>query len=87
VFFFDEAHLLFDQAPKALLSRIEQIARLIRSKGIGVFFVTQNLLPYNIHTINATIRLSVFYPGDELTTVRSRSAWVPIRFEMPAELR
>jgi hypothetical protein len=45
------------------------------------------LLPYNIHTINATIRLSVFYPGDELTTVRSRSAWVPIRFEMPAELR
>ena len=44
VFFFDEAHLLFDQAPKALLSRIEQIARLIRSKGIGVFFVTQNPL-------------------------------------------
>jgi DNA helicase HerA-like ATPase len=44
VFFFDEAHLLFDEAPKALLARIEQIARLIRSKGIGVFFVTQNPL-------------------------------------------
>ncbi len=44
VFFFDEAHLLFDEAPKALLERIEQIARLIRSKGVGVFFVTQNPL-------------------------------------------
>jgi DNA helicase HerA-like ATPase len=44
VFFFDEAHLLFDEAPKALLQRIEQIARLIRSKGIGVYFVTQNPL-------------------------------------------
>ncbi|WP_088342812.1 MULTISPECIES: helicase HerA-like domain-containing protein [Rhodomicrobium] len=44
VFFFDEAHLLFDEAPKALIERIEQIARLIRSKGIGVYFVTQNPL-------------------------------------------
>jgi DNA helicase HerA-like ATPase len=42
VFFFDEAHLLFNDAPKALLDRIEQVVRLIRSKGIGVFFVTQN---------------------------------------------
>jgi hypothetical protein len=42
VFFFDEAHLLFDEAPKALLERVEQIARLIRSKGVGVYFVTQN---------------------------------------------
>jgi DNA helicase HerA-like ATPase len=42
VFFFDEAHLLFDEAPKALLERIEQIARLIRSKGVGVYFITQN---------------------------------------------
>jgi DNA helicase HerA-like ATPase len=42
VFFFDEAHLLFSDAPKALLERIEQIARLIRSKGIGVYFITQN---------------------------------------------
>jgi hypothetical protein len=44
VFFFDEAHLLFDEAPKALLNKIEQVVRLIRSKGVGVFFVTQNPL-------------------------------------------
>jgi DNA helicase HerA-like ATPase len=44
VFFFDEAHLLFDEAPKALLDKIEQVVRLIRSKGIGVYFVTQNPL-------------------------------------------
>lgn len=42
VFFFDEAHLLFDDAPKALLEKIEQVVRLIRSKGVGVYFVTQN---------------------------------------------
>src|SRR5215217_2062276 len=42
VFFFDEAHLLFNDAPKALLDKIEQVVRLIRSKGIGVYFVTQN---------------------------------------------
>lgn len=41
VFFFDEAHLLFDEAPKALLEKIEQVVRLIRSKGVGVYFVTQ----------------------------------------------
>ena len=44
VFFFDEAHLLFDEAPKPLLERIEQVVRLIRSKGVGVYFVTQNPL-------------------------------------------
>ena len=44
VFFFDEAHLLFDEAPKALLDRIEQVVRLIRSKGVGVYFVTQSPL-------------------------------------------
>jgi hypothetical protein len=44
VFFFDEAHLLFNEAPKALLDRIEQVVRLIRSKGVGVYFVTQNPL-------------------------------------------
>jgi hypothetical protein len=44
VFFFDEAHLLFDEAPKQLLQKIEQVVRLIRSKGVGVFFVTQNPL-------------------------------------------
>ncbi len=44
VFFFDEAHLLFDEAPKPLLQKIEQVVRLIRSKGVGVYFVTQNPL-------------------------------------------
>src|SRR4029077_18373914 len=44
VFFFDEAHLLFADAPKALLDKIEQVVRLIRSKGVGVYFVTQNPL-------------------------------------------
>jgi DNA helicase HerA-like ATPase len=43
-FFFDEAHLLFDEAPKPLLQKIEQVVRLIRSKGVGVYFVTQNPL-------------------------------------------
>ena len=44
VFFFDEAHLLFTEAPKALLEKVEQVVRLIRSKGVGVYFVTQNPL-------------------------------------------
>ena len=41
-FFFDEAHLLFDDIPKALLDKIEQVVRLIRSKGVGIYFITQN---------------------------------------------
>ena len=44
VFFFDEAHLLFNNAPKALLEAVEQVVRLIRSKGVGIYFVTQNPL-------------------------------------------
>ena len=44
VFFFDEAHLLFNDAPKALMDKVEQVVRLIRSKGVGVYFVTQNPL-------------------------------------------
>jgi DNA helicase HerA-like ATPase len=42
VFFFDEAHLLFNGAPRALVDKVEQVARLIRSKGVGVYFITQN---------------------------------------------
>lgn len=42
VFFFDEAHLLFTDAPKALIEKVEQVARLIRSKGVGIYFITQN---------------------------------------------
>jgi len=50
VFFFDEAHLLFNDAPKSLLEKIEQVVRLVRSKGIGVYFITQNPmdLPQNV---------------------------------------
>jgi len=44
VFFFDEAHLLFDRAPRAMVDKVEQVVRLIRSKGVGVYFVTQNPL-------------------------------------------
>lgn len=44
VFFFDEAHLLFDEAPPVLLEKVEQVVRLIRSKGVGIYFVTQNPL-------------------------------------------
>ena len=44
VFFFDEAHLLFNEAPRALLEKVEQVVRLVRSKGVGVYFVTQNPL-------------------------------------------
>jgi hypothetical protein len=44
VFFFDEAHLLFDDAPPALLEKVEQVVRLVRSKGVGIYFVTQNPL-------------------------------------------
>src|SRR5690606_21022690 len=42
VFFFDEAHLLFSEAPKVLVDKIEQVVRLVRSKGVGVYFITQN---------------------------------------------
>jgi DNA helicase HerA-like ATPase len=50
VFFFDEAHLLFNGAPRALVEKVEQVARLIRSKGVGVYFVTQNPddIPQNV---------------------------------------
>ncbi len=44
VFFFDEAHLLFDNASQALQEKIEQVVRLIRSKGVGIYFITQNPL-------------------------------------------
>ena len=42
VLFFDEAHLLFEDAPKVLVDKIEQVVRLIRSKGVGVYFISQN---------------------------------------------
>lgn len=70
VFFFDEAHLLFTDAPKALLEKIEQVVRLIRSKGVGVYFITQN--PIDIpDTVAAQLnnriqhKLNAFTPRDQ----------------------
>jgi len=70
VFFFDEAHLLFEDTPKALQAKIEQVVRLIRSKGVGVYFVTQNPtdVPENIlgqlgHKVQHALR--AFTPKDQ----------------------
>ena len=56
VFFFDEAHLLFNEAPKALLEQVERVTRLIRSKGVGVYYVTQNPrdVPNSVRPSSAT---------------------------------
>ncbi len=69
VFFFDEAHLLFNDAPKALVEKVEQVVRLIRSKGVGVYFITQN--PIDIpDTVAAQLnnrvqhKLNAFTPRD-----------------------
>jgi DNA helicase HerA-like ATPase len=70
VFFFDEAHLLFNEAPKELLDKVEQVVRLIRSKGVGVYFVTQN--PIDVPN-NVLVQLSnrvqhalrAFTPSDQ----------------------
>ena len=69
-FFFDEAHLLFDDAPEALLEKIEQVVRLIRSKGVGVWFITQNPIdiPDSIAAqLNSRIqhKLNAFTPKDQ----------------------
>ncbi len=70
VFFFDEAHLLFNDAPKALVEKVEQVVRLIRSKGVGVYFITQN--PIDIpDTVAAQLnnrvqhKLNAFTPRDQ----------------------
>jgi uncharacterized protein len=70
VFFFDEAHLLFSEAPKALLEKIEQVVRLIRSKGVGVYFITQNPIdiPENVAgqlSNRVQHALRAFTPRDE----------------------
>lgn len=70
VFFFDEAHLLFKDAPKALLDKVEQVVRLIRSKGVGVYFVTQNPLDVPAAVLGqlgnrVQHALRAFTPGDQ----------------------
>ena len=68
VFFFDEAHLLFSDAPQALQEKIEQVVRLMRSKGVGVYFITQNPLDMPGHRARSTrqsraARAARFHPA------------------------
>ena len=84
VFFFDEAHLLFDDAPDALVEKIEQVVRLIRSKGVGVYFVTQN--PLDIpETVLGQLgnrvqhALRAFTPRDQKAVARRRQRCGRIR--------
>ncbi|HEX5033647.1 MAG TPA: helicase HerA-like domain-containing protein, partial [bacterium] len=70
VFFFDEAHLLFNGAPKALLEKIEQVVRLIRSKGVGIYFITQNPMDIPESVLGqlgnrVQHALRAFTPGDQ----------------------
>jgi hypothetical protein len=81
VFFFDEAHLLFDGASKAFLDQVQQVVRLIRSKGVGVFFVTQNPrdVPADVlgqlgHRVQHALR--AFTPDDE-TALKSAARTFP----------
>jgi len=79
IFFFDEAHLLFNDMPSSLLEKVEQIVRLIRSKGVGVYFCTQN--PADIPPAILGSWVTGYSTPYELTrpTTRRRSAWRPTR--------
>ncbi len=81
-FFFDEAHLLFDDAPPALLEKIEQVVRLIRSKGVGVYFITQN--PIDIpDSVAAQLgnriqhKLNAFTPRDQAAVKAAADTFRP----------
>ena len=81
-FFFDEAHLLFNDAPKALLDKIEQVVRLIRSKGVGVYFITQN--PIDIpDTVAGQLnnrvqhKLNAFTPRDQAAVKAAANTFRP----------
>ncbi len=82
VFFFDEAHLLFNDAPKALVEKIEQVVRLIRSKGVGVYFITQN--PVDIpDTVAGQLnnrvqhKLNAFTPRDQAAVKAAAETFRP----------
>ena len=82
VLFFDEAHLLFSRAPKPLLDKIEQVVRLIRSKGVGVYFITQNPtdLPENVLGqlgLKVQHALRAFTPKDQKTIRAVADSFVP----------
>ena len=89
VFFFDEAHLLFRDAPKSLVEKIEQVVRLIRSKGVGIYFVTQNpmdLPPTVLGQLGNRVQhaLRAFSPAEQKTV---RAAAETFRAEPEAEDR
>jgi DNA helicase HerA-like ATPase len=91
VFFFDEAHLLFEDASKALEAHIEQVARLIRSKGIGVFFITQtpkdideDVLAQLGNRVQHAVR--AFTPKDAKDLRAAASTFPPSEFFDPAQL-
>ena len=84
VFFFDEAHLLFNDAPKALMDKIEQVVRLIRSKGVGVYFVTQNPIDVPDKVLaqlgnRVQHALRAFTPRDQKAVERPRRRSGPTR--------
>src|SRR3954468_16024951 len=82
VFFFDEAHLLFNDAPKALMDKIEQVVRLIRSKGVGVYFVTQNPIDVPDRVVGqlgnrVQHALRAFTPRDQKAVVAAAQTFRP----------
>ena len=93
VFFFDEAHLLFNDAPKALISKVEQVARLIRSKGVGVYFISQN--PADIPEVilgqlgnRVQHGLRAFTPKDQKNLAAAAETYRPnSRFDTAAAIR
>ena len=87
-FFFDEAHLLFTDAPKALLDKIEQVVRLIRSKGVGVYFVTQNPLDVPDKVLaqlgnRVQHALRAFTPRDQKAVRAAAETFRPIPSSIP----
>jgi len=82
VFFFDEAHLLFSEAPKALLEKVEQVVRLIRSKGVGIYFITQNPIdiPESVAAqLNNRVqhKLNAFTPRDQQAVKSAANTFRP----------
>jgi DNA helicase HerA-like ATPase len=79
VFFFDEAHLLFNDAPKVLIERIELVVRLVRSKGVGVYFVTQNPLDVPDSVLGNRVQhaLRAFTPRDQKAVASAASTMRP----------
>ena len=88
VFFFDEAHLLFNDAPKALIEKVEQVVRLIRSKGVGVYFVTQNpadVPPIVLGQLGNRVQhaLRAFTPAEQKGIKAAADTFRPIRHSRP----